>query len=237
MSLIGRILSGEAASSIPYQNGGIPQTYLNFADLKWCKIPENLYPKDAVYFFQPPTFYQQYKTYIWMTGLFIALLIALYIFYHIHSQRHKKELIQAKERAEESDRLKSAFLANMSHEIRTPLNAIVGFSSILAETTDTPENHEYIRIIEDNNYLLLQLINDILDLSRIEAGLLDFCYTDVDVNSCIRKLEDTFRFRMPANVKCVTEFSMKKCYIHTEKNRLMQVLDKSRMSFMSCNNR
>ena len=104
MSLIGRILSGEAASSIPYQNGGIPQTYLNFADLKWCKIPENLYPKDAVYFFQPPTFYQQYKTYIWMTGLFIALLIALYIFYHIHSQRHKKELIQAKERAEESDR-------------------------------------------------------------------------------------------------------------------------------------
>ena len=61
-------------------------------------------------------------------------------------------------------------------------------------------------------------------MSRIEAGLLDFCYTDVDVNSCIRKLEDTFRFRMPANVKCVTEFSMKKCYIHTEKNRLMQVL-------------
>nr|WP_303776385.1 ATP-binding protein [Bacteroides intestinalis] len=224
MSLIGRILSGEAASSIPYQNGGIPQTYLNFADLKWCKIPENLYPKDAVYFFQPPTFYQQYKTYIWMTGLFIALLIALYIFYYIHSQRHKKELIQAKERAEESDRLKSAFLANMSHEIRTPLNAIVGFSSILAETTDAPENHEYIRIIEDNNYLLLQLINDILDLSRIEAGLLDFCYTDVDVNSCIRKLEDAFRFRMPANVECITEFSMKKCYIHTEKNRLMQVL-------------
>lgn len=136
----------------------------------------------------------------------------------------ERKLRLAKEEAEESNRIKSAFLANMSHEIRTPLNAIVGFSSILAETTDTPENHEYIRIIEDNNYLLLQLINDILDLSRIEAGLLDFCYTDVDVNSCIRKLEDTFRFRMPANVKCVTEFSMKKCYIHTEKNRLMQVL-------------
>lgn len=140
------------------------------------------------------------------------------------NKKQQKELEAARIKAEESDRLKSAFLANMSHEIRTPLNAIVGFSSILAETTDTPENHEYIRIIEDNNYLLLQLINDILDLSRIEAGLLDFCYTDVDVNSCIRKLEDTFRFRMPANVKCVTEFSMKKCYIHTEKNRLMQVL-------------
>lgn len=224
MSTISRILSGETASSIPYQNGGVAHTYLNFADLKWCKISEDLYPKDAIYFFQPPTFYQQYKTYIWMTILFIALFITLYIFYYIHSQKHKKELILAKERAEESDRLKSAFLANMSHEIRTPLNAIVGFSSILAETANTPENREYIRIIEDNNCLLLQLINDILDLSRIEAGLLDFCYTEVDINGCIRKLEDAFHFRMPANVECIAEFGIKKCYIYTEKNRLSQVL-------------
>lgn len=224
MSTISRILSGETASSIPYQNGGVAHTYLNFADLKWCKISENLYPKDAIYFFQPPTVYQQYKTYIWMTILFIALFITLYIFYYIHSQKHKKELILAKERAEESDRLKSAFLANMSHEIRTPLNAIVGFSSILAETANTPENREYIRIIEDNNCLLLQLINDILDLSRIEAGLLDFCYTEVDINGCIRKLEDAFHFRMPANVECIAEFGIKKCYIYTEKNRLSQVL-------------
>lgn len=224
MSTISRILSGETASSIPYLNGGVAHTYLNFADLKWCKISEDLYPKDAIYFFQPPTVYQQYKTYIWMTILFIALFITLYIFYYIHSQKHKKELILAKERAEESDRLKSAFLANMSHEIRTPLNAIVGFSSILAETANTPENREYIRIIEDNNCLLLQLINDILDLSRIEAGLLDFCYTEVDINGCIRKLEDAFHFRMPANVECIAEFGIKKCYIYTEKNRLSQVL-------------
>ena len=81
MSTISRILSGETASSIPYQNGGVAHTYLNFADLKWCKISEDLYPKDAIYFFQPPTVYQQYKTYIWMTILFIALFITLYIFY------------------------------------------------------------------------------------------------------------------------------------------------------------
>ena len=224
MSTINRIMKGESASSIPYQSGGTPRTYLNFSDLKWCNIPEKLYPENAVYYFQPPTFYQQYKTYIWMTGIFFALLLTFYIFYHIHSRKHKKELIQAKERAEESDRLKSAFLANMSHEIRTPLNAIVGFSSILAETADTPECHEYIKIIEDNNYLLLQLINDILDLSRIEAGLLDFSYTNVDVNECMRKLEDAFHFRMPANVICAIELGMKKCHIHTEKNRLLQVL-------------
>lgn len=224
MSIISRIMAGETAAAIPYQSGGTPRTYLNFSDLKWCNIPEELYPENAVYYFQPPTFYQQYKTYIWMTNIFLTLLLTFYIFYHIHSRKHKKELIQAKERAEESDRLKSAFLANMSHEIRTPLNAIVGFSSILAETADTPECHEYIRIIEDNNYLLLQLINDILDLSRIEAGLLDFSYTDVDINECMHKLEDAFHFRMPANVTCITELGMEKCRIHTEKNRLLQVL-------------
>ena len=112
MSTISRILSGETASSIPYQNGGVAHTYLNFADLKWCKIPENLYPKDAIYFFQPPTFYQQYKTYIWMTILFIALFFTLYIFYYIHSQKHKKELILAKERAEEQLRQKNPTVSN-----------------------------------------------------------------------------------------------------------------------------
>ena len=89
------------------------------------------------------------------------------------------ELLAAKEKAEESNRLKSAFLANMSHEIRTPLNAIVGFSSILSEYIQDEEAKEYIHIIEENNQLLLQLINDILDLSRIEAGILEFTEGDM----------------------------------------------------------
>ena len=224
MSVLNRILSGEPASSIPYQDGGIPHTYLNYAALQWCNIPETLYPADAVYYFKPPTFYQQYKVYIWMSGIFLVLLFALYLLYYIRSQKNKRELIKAKNRAEESDRLKSAFLANMSHEIRTPLNAIIGFSSILAESADTPENKEYIRIIENNNYLLLQLINDILDLSRIEAGLLEFTYTHVNVNRSLHELEDTFCFRMPENVKCITSLPLERCIIHTEKNRVMQVL-------------
>ena len=91
------------------------------------------------------------------------------------------KLIKAKDKAEESDRLKSAFLANMSHEIRTPLNAIVGFSNLLAYAQEESERAQYIGIVEENNELLLQLISDILDLSKIEAGTFEFVYDRVDV--------------------------------------------------------
>ena len=92
----------------------------------------------------------------------------------------ERMLIQAKEKAEESDRLKSAFLANMSHEIRTPLNAIVGFSSMLQEADNPEEKLQYVTIIEENNKRLLQLISDILDLSKIEAGTFDFTFEKVN---------------------------------------------------------
>lgn len=224
VSVMDRILSGEQASSIPYQSGGTPRTYLNYADLQWCSIPEAYYPSDAIYYYKPPTIYQRYKPYIWMTILFLILLASIYLRYHFRSVKNQKELVKAKERAEESDRLKSAFLANMSHEIRTPLNAIVGFSSILAETADTPENREYIRIIENNNDLLLQLINDILDLSKIEAGQLEFSYAPADVNDALQELEDSFRLRVPAGVDYYKSPALKKCVIVMEKNRVMQIL-------------
>ena len=93
----------------------------------------------------------------------------------------EKNLIEAKNKAEVSDRLKSAFLANMSHEIRTPLNAIVGFSNLIAETEDPDERREYVAIVQENNELLLKLISDILDLSKIEAGTLEFKVLDKPV--------------------------------------------------------
>ncbi len=136
------------------------------------------------------------------------------------------ELTSAKDRAEESNRLKSAFLANMSHEIRTPLNAIVGFSNILATADEAQERQEYISIIENNNTLLLQLINDILDLSKIEAGTLEFIYTNVELNGLMRELENTLRLKSKSD-KVLLSFmppAIDKCFVRLEKNRVSQLI-------------
>ena len=135
-------------------------------------------------------------------------------------------LIQAKEKAEEADRLKSAFLANMSHEIRTPLNAIIGFSNILATAEEEQEKQEYINIIESNNTLLLQLISDILDLSKIEAGTLDFSYSNVELNDILSEIESVVRYRTETSgIQLIAHKGLPSCPIKTEKNRLMQVLN------------
>lgn len=141
-------------------------------------------------------------------------------------KRMEEELMSAKDRAEESNRLKSAFLANMSHEIRTPLNAIIGFSNILASTEEEQEKQEYINIIESNNTLLLQLISDILDLSKIEAGILEFSYSNIDLNDMIKEVENITKCRMEGSgVQLIAETPLSSCFIRTEKNRLMQVIN------------
>lgn len=133
-------------------------------------------------------------------------------------------LIEAKDRAETADRLKSAFLANMSHEIRTPLNAIVGFSSMIVETEDQKEKQEYQSIIEENNDLLLQLISDILDLSKIEAGTFDFVEGYVDVNRTCNEIVNSIQIKMSGNVDLCFEEYLPECTIYTDKNRLVQVI-------------
>lgn len=134
------------------------------------------------------------------------------------------ELIQAKEKAEESDRLKSAFLANMSHEIRTPLNAIVGFSRIIAESTDAEERQNYYDIVEANNERLLQLINEILDLSKIEAGIVEFTITPVRLHPLCKEIHDALKFRCPEGVELVYEASDEEITVEGDKNRIFQVI-------------
>lgn len=154
---------------------------------------------------------------------FLALLCCSlgYISYSRH--RYGKQLKKAKERAEETDRLKSAFLANMNHEIRTPLNAIVGFSQVLVEENDPAARQEYADIIANNNELLQRLIGDVLDISKVESNTMEFTYSDVDMPAMMKEIYSVMSLRIPAGV----EFRMDSCpafIFHTDRNRLTQIL-------------
>ena len=139
----------------------------------------------------------------------------------------EKQLTLAKEKAENADLSKSAFLANMSHEIRTPLNAITGFAEILASANTEEEKAQYQEIIKMNADLLLQLVNDILDMSKIEAGTLEFVYTKVDINLLLSDLRQLFQMKVNdagGNIQIIAEPSLPSCSIETDRNRVAQVL-------------
>ena len=137
----------------------------------------------------------------------------------------ERELIAARIKAEESDRLKSAFLANMSHEIRTPLNAIVGFSKLISNAENAEEVQQYTDIIDSNSDLLLQLINDILDLSKIEAGTLNFTYTETDLNRLLEEIVHAAQMRNTSDqVDVVLAETVPGCIARVDRNRLTQVL-------------
>ena len=168
----------------------------------------------------------------------IALIAFLLILLSMREHRHKKdildternmaeEVIRLREKAEESNRLTSAFLANMSHEIRTPLNSIVGFSDVLAVGGNTEEEQQtYYQIIKTNSDLLLRLINDILDLSKIEAGTLEYVYANIDVNKMLSEIEQAARMRQPnANVAICAVMPMPDLLLYTDQRRITQVLN------------
>ena len=139
----------------------------------------------------------------------------------------EKQLALAKEKAENADLSKSTFLANMSHEIRTPLNAITGFAEVLASANTEEEKAQYQEIIKMNADLLLQLVNDILDMSKIEAGTLEFVYTKVDINLLLSDLRQLFQMRVNdagKNIQIIAEPSLPSCSIETDRNRVAQVL-------------
>lgn len=142
-----------------------------------------------------------------------------------HQVKLEHSLVKAKEEAEKADKLKSAFLANMSHEIRTPLNAIVGFSQMLCrEGVPEKERSEMMKIVEVNNELLLQLISDILDLSKLEAGTLEFVEKDVDVNSICKAVAGAIEMKAKKDVKVKVELQKDDCHIMSDPNRIKQVL-------------
>ena len=133
-------------------------------------------------------------------------------------------LIQAKEKAEEADRLKSAFLANMSHEIRTPLNAIIGFSSLLHYVENEQEREQYISLINHNNQLLLKLINDVLDLSKIEAGHIELHSEWFNPAELIKESITEYERNVPAGVKLFARYPVTPSQIEHDPMRIKQVL-------------
>jgi len=142
----------------------------------------------------------------------------------ITANKTKDELIELRDKAERSNRMKTAFLANMSHEIRTPLNAIVGFSQLIMQTDEKEEQQSYFDIIETNNNLLLQLISDILDLSKIEAGELDFIYSGFEVTRMFDHLKKVYSSKVKPDVDFIMELPSQACLIYSDRNRITQVV-------------
>ena len=225
LEIIDRVLHGEQAEDIPESIGGKASAYLCYPVLESYNIPYHLYPERAVYVNEPKSIFHQYCVEILSCSIFLLILIAAIAYYIRILCKAYTRLSEAMEKAEQANQLKSAFLANMSHEIRTPLNAIVGFSNMLPDIEDRKEMREYADIIETNTDLLLQLINDILDMSKIEAGTFDFCPSLIDVNQTMEEIEQSMRLRLKKETVTLTFTErLPECTLYTDKNRLIQLI-------------
>lgn len=183
-----------------------------------------------------PSFYEQYRYQIWVAVVLVLILVggllaSLYYYFRMKRlkddlERSEVDLREAKDRAEESNRLKSAFLANMSHEIRTPLNAIVGFSDVLAMGGTAEEEHRsFFEIIKKNSDLLLRLIDDILDISRLESGKVQLTYETIDVVQLGRHALMSVEFSRTASTnRFVFETTLDSFMLKTDTQRMQQVM-------------
>lgn len=222
---LNRILEGEQARDIPEGIGGKEDAYLCYPVLEAHNIPSDRYPGNAIYVNRPKTFIQQYRTEILFSSILIVLLVGFISYYIRILRKAYMRLSEAMEKAEQANQLKSAFLANMSHEIRTPLNAIVGFSNMLPEMEDRDEMREYADLIETNTNLLLQLINDVLDVSKIEAGIFDFYPALIDVNQTLEEIEQSMCLRLKGEaVTLAFAERLPECAFYMDKNRLVQLI-------------
>lgn len=225
LKILDRILKGEQARDIPESVGGKECAYLCYPVLEAHNIPSYRYPKDAIYVNQPRSLFQEYRTEILFFLAFIICLIVAILYYIRILRKAYGRLSEAMEKAEQANQLKTTFLANMSHEIRTPLNAIVGFSNMLPEMEDREEMREYADLIETNTDLLLQLISDILDVSKIEAGTFDFYPSLIDVNQTLEEIEQSMRLRLKGEAVTLSFVErLPECTFYMDKNRLVQLI-------------
>ena len=224
LEILGRVLDGEQARDIPGGAGGEGSANLCYQVLKSYNIPSSRYPDDAVYVNEPKTFFQQYYIQILSCSFFLLILIVAIIYYISILRKAYSRLHEAMEKAEQANQLKSAFLANMSHEIRTPLNAIVGFSNMLPHVENREEMSEYVELIGTNTDLLLQLINDILDLSKIEAGTLEYIKRPMNLGEVCRTIYTVHKERVKEGVTLVFDNEEEDLLMEGDQNRIMQVI-------------
>jgi len=213
-------------------NNSLRVDYLKMQELG---IDFALLPAETIVINKPLSFYEQYKYEIWFVIIilvFLSVALVISLISYSHTKRLKdeleisgKELLIAKDKAEESNRLKSTFIANMSHEIRTPLNSIVGFANVLS-MGDTPKEDAqmYYEIIQSNSDLLLRLINDILDMSRLETGKVILQYETSEIISLSRQTLESVSYSKKSNNKFIFESDLMELEIDTDPQRLQQVL-------------
>lgn len=211
-------------------------------------LDRNKLPARVSFYNCPESFFVTYRYYITGASIIFFIFILFYLYTlrsnlklqstqrlllssvdetkaaNVKLEKTSGDLTIALHKAEESDRLKSAFLANISHEIRTPLNAIVGFSGVIVETDSKEEREEYADLIQRNSDLLLQLMSDILDVSKIEAGVLDLFFSSVDALEVCTNVVTSLRPKCKPDVTLCLDETAASMRLYTDPNRLMQVL-------------